>query len=155
VEEDGRSFEIDTKEKTIFDGKYTYHYKVSGNTESYSITIKFPDGATCTSDFNGMIGGGGASYGFEPRPYAKDTTLVSVIKSKDLKKPIKDSIMKWLSVLFCIIAGLFFATKPDVVWEMKFGWNYRNAAPSEDGLVHICIGGIIMIIAGVVMIFVM
>ncbi len=155
VEMDGKSFEIDTLEKTVFDGKYTYDYKVSGNTERYSITIKFPDGATYTSDFNGMITTGTASYSFEPRPYAKDSTLVSVIKSKDLKKPIKDSLIKWFSVLFFIGAGLFFATNPDVVWEMRYGWHFKNAAPSEDGLLHICIGGIILIILGVVMIFVM
>ena len=42
----GIDLQVDTAQKTISDGRNTYHYEFSGDSDSYRATITYPDGST-------------------------------------------------------------------------------------------------------------
>ena len=58
VNVDGKNFEINTENRTIFDGIYVYEYTFSGDSSSYEIDITYPNGSTYYWTQSEMFGHG-------------------------------------------------------------------------------------------------
>ena len=50
--------------------------------------------------------------------------------------------------LVFILFGLFAAIKPEIAWQLREGWKFRNAEPSDLSLAMTRIGGIFAVIIG-------
>ena len=55
--------------------------------------------------------------------------------------------------LFIIIIGLLNLCKPEEMWYMSTGWQFKNAEPSEDAILWCRVGGAIAIIVGIFVLF--
>ncbi|PWW04750.1 hypothetical protein DFQ01_10631 [Paenibacillus cellulosilyticus] len=58
----------------------------------------------------------------------------------------------FVGFLFVII-GILNIAFPKVGWYMQYGWQFKNAEPSDAALVMARIGGVIAIIIGLFLIF--
>lgn len=57
-------------------------------------------------------------------------------------------LFKLIPILFIVI-GVLNVLFPRASWFMKYGWQYKNAEPSQAALVFSRIGGVIAIIVGI------
>jgi hypothetical protein len=59
--------------------------------------------------------------------------------------------MKLLSIvpIIFIIVGALNVIYPRAAWYMKYGWQFKNAEPSDAAIIMIRIGGIIAIVIGI------
>jgi hypothetical protein len=156
---DGETYTVDTENKTILDRGQTYHYEFSGKPNDYNITIYYPDGSwfslTHTEGTDGLgSGAGNQSTNYRPGKYASPFSLsAAVANGAPNYKPL-EHLKKWVTVVGCIGLGLFSMLHADVAWELFHGWK-SGRYPSEDSLVMTCVGGIVLIIAGIIAIFVL
>ena len=151
VEKYGKTFEVNTQEGTIFDGKNTYAFTFSGDSSSYRINITYPNGATYFYGFNGNFGSGGWSDNYDEDLYVGGDTLCDVIAEK---APSPSNPTKVLAIFLLIGIGAFNVASPSTAWYLEYGWRYKNAEPSDMALGLNRFAGIIAIIAGIIMIFV-
>ena len=149
IERDGKIFEINAKDGIIFDGTYTYEYKLSGTSSSYDLDITYPNGAAYSWSQDGTMGCGGWSDDYNEELYVSGSTLRDVIE----RVPKATNPTKFFSVMLLIVLGTFDAIFPKISWLLAYGWRYKNAEPSDIALGLIRVAGIIAIIIGIVMIF--
>ncbi|MCD9022188.1 DUF6199 family natural product biosynthesis protein [Cohnella silvisoli] len=57
-------------------------------------------------------------------------------------------LFKLVPIMFILI-GVLNVLFPRASWFMKYGWQYKNAEPSQAALITARIGGIIAIIIGI------
>ena len=69
------AFTVDTENRTISDGQYTYTYAVRGDTT----TITYPNGAQFYWTQNGYLGAGGWDDHYDPKTYTDGDMLINVI----------------------------------------------------------------------------
>ena len=55
--------------------------------------------------------------------------------------------------LLLIIIGLLNLCKPEEMWYMSIGWQFKNAEPSEDAILWCRVGGAIAIVIGFFVMF--
>jgi hypothetical protein len=157
---DGITCTVDTENKTILDRGQTYHYEFSGKPNDYKITIYYPNGSwfslTHTEGTDGLISSaaGNHSVNYRPGQYASPFSLGEAVANGDPNYNPLEHMKKWVTVVGCIGLGLLGMLRADVAWELFNGWK-SGRYPSEDSLVMTCVGGIVLIIAGVIAIFVM
>ena len=150
----GVSYEVNSIDKTINDGKYTYQYSFSGNKAYYTIRITYPDNFEYTYTHSGQTGTDSWNGNFN-YVYTKPETLCNVILA-DVPKPINAEIFfaKVISFLTFIGIGIFFILFPDVIWKLKWGWRYKNSEPSEAAIKTNQFIGVIAIIASIIILFI-
>lgn len=153
VVKDDKIFEVNYVEKTIFDGTHTYQYTFSGNTDSYSITITYPNGSTYYWNHNGMVGSGSWSDDYNDAIYASGDTLCDVIVVQAPKASKASNPSKVFAAILIIAIGIFNVASPRTAWYLEYGWRYKNAEPSDTALAFNGLSGIIAIIIGIFMLF--
>jgi hypothetical protein len=150
VELDQKTYTVNTQNKTISDGTYTYRYEYSGTKQSYTFTVNYPNRIVYTITGNNGIASIAGSDSLDGTPYPSVGILHSILTDK---KPQHFNPAKWLGVLFAIGCGAFVTANPEVIWYWTNGWKFQNAQPSELALTTTTISGIFMIIGGILMIF--
>lgn len=55
--------------------------------------------------------------------------------------------------LLLIIIGLLNLCKPEEMWYMSTGWQFKDAEPSEDAILWCRVGGVIAIVIGFFVMF--
>ncbi len=151
VEKDGKTFEVDATENTIFDGTYTYAFTFSGNSENYSIHISYPNGASYFWHQSDGTGYGGWSNDYDETMYMAGDTLCEIIMYR-APKPYNPG--KILGGIFLILIGGFCLIAPKAAWFLDTGWRFEYAKPSEAALFAHQVSGVIAIAAGIILFFV-
>ena len=150
VDKEGKTFEVNSEDGTIFDGTHTYEYTFSGDSSSYRINITYPNGSSYYWNHSGYSGHGGWSDDYDESLYVSGDTLCDVIVSK---APDPSNPSKVVAIILLIAIGTFNAAAPGAAWHLEYGWRYKNAEPSDLALGLNRVGGIAAIIVGVLMIF--
>ena len=150
----GTDYLVDPNNGTISDGKYVYQYELSAGSDKYSISITYPDGSTYWRHARNSGGvttyGSGWSDDYDENRYVDGETLCDVLTEKI---PRKMDSEKLLFVLLLLTVGIFNTIWPYGSWYLEYGWRYRDAEPSNLALGLNRFGGIIAIIAAVIMVF--
>jgi hypothetical protein len=58
------------------------------------------------------------------------------------------SLFKLVPLMFLLI-GVLNIVFPRAAWFMKYGWQYKNAEPSQMAIISARIGGIIAVVIGI------
>ena len=148
VSKNGKNFQINRLEKTISEGNYTYHYKLTGTDSSFNVTITYPNGSTYWYNQSGMTGQGGWSDDYAEDAYTSGDILVDVLQEQ---VPASANPGKIIGAISVIALGLLYSVFPNVFWYLRYGWRYKDAEPSDAALILARIGGIIAVVIGIVL----
>ena len=155
VNKNGTDYVVDTDKGTIFDGTHTYQYELSGSSSGYSIKITYPDGSTywwnTHNSGNLVTGGGGWSDDYDEKRYVDGRTLCDVLEEDVPKEKNPKNIFL---ILLLFVVGIFNTVTPHTAWYLEYGWRYKNVEPSDLALGLNRFGGVVALIAAVIMIFV-
>lgn len=154
VERDGVNYTVDTENATVFDGENSYTYKLIGDEEDYELTVVYPDGSSFTYTRSGAGSIWGASEDYDESRYVSGELLCAVITEG---KPQEISVGKILISLILFALGVFHIVCPRVAWLALNGWrfrNRRNVEPSELLLILSRAGGVVYVIAAVILFYV-
>lgn len=146
VERGWRTFQVDTKACMVSDGTHTYTYTFVGDSDSYGITVTYPDGSSYTQSKSGTHITGSASKDYDHNRYVSGDMLCDVI-AEGAAEPSREG-NPLISVLLVGI-GLFFLLAPHTAWYLEWGWRFKNAEPSNLALISNRIVGGIVILGGV------
>ncbi len=152
VEKNGIEFKINSEAKTIYDGTNVYKFNFAGNKSEYEIDITYPDGSTYWSNMNNGSGSGGWSNDYNPEKYIDGDILTNIILN-DAPKALKHSEGEVIAVIILVLLGIFNIAAPQLTWYLHYGWRYQDAEPSDFALTFNRIGGIIIIIIALIMLF--
>ncbi len=142
----GKEYRIDKGQHIIEYDHNIYRYEVNGD----NIKIITPLGNMGSYTYSGIVISGSSSEDDFPT-----WEVATVIGDEVIKKEGNSS--SGLSVIMgviMIVVGLINALVPDVAWQLKEGWKYRNAEPSDMALILIRLGGIGIILFGILALFV-
>ncbi len=141
------NYTVNPEEQTITCGEHIYTYTFSGNTSQCDIEITYPDNSRyyITKDEN--VSYGGSSDDYNPDKYVDGSILCDAILENAPKE-------KGRSNLFLIILlfafGILGTVSPKTIWQLEYGWRFKNAEPSDIALtVNRVVGVVLMIIAAV------
>ena len=143
-------YTVDTDAMTIFDGTNTYQYTQSGN--GREIHIIYPDGSTYWWNISPGGGAGGWSDDYDREKYVDGDVLLSVLEEKTSGKNASDK--NFLLIFILIILALWNIISPYFSWYLSHGWHYKDAEPSEVSLAFTRIGGVIVLIIALIMLFI-
>ena len=149
VTRNGVDYTVDTENKTISDGLYTYLYEVEGTSDRRSTTITYPGGARYYWTQNGGSGSGGWTDDYAPDRYTDGDTLLAVLETN---APKEYSGHPFLGLLL-IALGIWHALDPHSAWYTNSGWRYRDAEPSDLALVVARVSGVVAILFGIIAMF--
>ena len=147
----GTAYTIDDAAGTISDGKYIYRYtlqpKASGG---YSLHITYPNGITWwwTQEENGGYGGFSDSYYDLSPEYPDGFTLRDVLETQI---PRSGGGANPLLAILLLAVGLLNTFAPQTVWQLRYGWHYKDAEPSELSLGVGRAIGIVCLVIGVIL----
>ncbi len=147
----GTQYAVDTVQKTITEGENVYRYKVSGGS-SFGATITYPNGATYSYSQSGTSGISSWSDDYAEDVYTPGNILVDILQED---APKRTDPAKVLAGLILVAVGVFDVIAPRVSWYLGYGWRYKNAEPSDAALVFARIGGAIVIVIGIALLFLM
>lgn len=139
------AFTVDTENRTISDGQYTYTYTVNGD----HTTISYPNGARYYWTQDGMFGSGGWDNNYDPNTYADGDMLIDAI-NETKPETVDGHIFAGLSLA---ALGAFYTFAPHAAWYLSRGWMYKNTEPSDAALIVARISGVILMILGLAFAF--
>ncbi len=149
IDRNGTVFSIDTENRTISDGTHTYHYMLSDNGSSTTVTITYPNGSTFWDKVsNGGSGSSGWSDDYKADAYVSGWTLADVVR-QTIPKPANTG--KIIAGLVLIALGILEIAFPQGLWYLRYGWHFKNAEPSDVALILGRVGGVVVMILGVVL----
>ena len=154
VEKNYLTFEINPEAKTVFDGTDTYSYTISENDSGYRITITYPDGSTYTESKRGSHITGSTSKDYDQYRYLDGATLCSVLSEEiqHTSSPVIH-VSNIFAGILCIGVGVFHICSPYAHWYWTRGRWFKNAEPSDWALKCTQIGGIVFVVLGVLLFF--
>jgi len=146
------SFLDSTKsEGTITAGNdiYSFSYSRDG-----TLTIIYPnDYEYSRIDMNGAIA---SSWPYtetaEELEYIRGESLVRAVFSADTNTTNTKTVPLIISLLI-IVSGVWFVCSPKSVWWLSKGWWYKNAEPSDLGLIAYRLGGCALTFIGIISFF--
>jgi major membrane immunogen (membrane-anchored lipoprotein) len=141
------TYSIDTVNKTILHEGQTYRYDISGA----EITITYPDNSQYWWTKLNDGGYGGWSDNYDENKYVAGDILVKVLTGEI---PTNKSEKNYLAVIILLALGIWSAVSPRSSWYLSHGWKYKNAEPSDIAITITRIGGILLILISVILIFV-
>jgi len=158
VEKDGVEYLVDTKSCTISDGAEAYPYSINGDASAYCIQITFPDDFEVvwqgSKNAQGTASGFGSWSGTYNADYYKKAEQMSSILSIQIHAPSSGEKGQtyWLAALLLLAVGIFHITAPRAAWQLRYGWRYKDAEPTEIAL-RVNVGlGMAAALAGLVLV---
>ncbi len=144
---------VDTAKQTIYDGQYTYQYKVVGN----EITITYPNGSFFTKEFgSGFVVGGGEvdSYEFVSPQYDLFEAVERIYNPEEPKEEPEEDTGHRAGVifggLFLAAFGLFLILLPEVACYIRTSIWVRDAEPTEFAIKYTRICGVLCVLISVI-----
>jgi len=127
-------------------------FGVSGSADHTKFEVTYPDGSHYSRTEFGNSWAGGMSEDYDPPSYAKGDVLWEVLGTKS--SSAKESRVGPIFLgLLLIGLGAIDVVKPQFGWYLSHGWRYKNAEPSELALFLGRLGGIIVVLLGLGMMF--
>ena len=142
-----RDYSVDVEAHTITDastGK-VYTYSLSAD----SLSISYPDGKYWSVHYsdNGFgSGSGNVDFTTSPSP----DTLEKVLEEADVRR--HSSGGKVLGFILLLLLGIISLTAPEAMWQLEWGWRFKDSEPSTLALVFERIVGGIAVLAAVFLI---
>lgn len=143
----GTDYTFDTDSGTITDGVNTYNYFFTGTEDDFSFEIQYPDGSSFWFKQSGASGYGGWSEDYDPDKYADGQRLLDVIL---LNAPKPADFGQLLPFIILLIAGICNTAAPYYMWQLGYGWRFKDAQPSDIALWVTRAGGILAIAVSVI-----
>lgn len=146
IDHNGKTFEVNTIDGTINDGKYTYQYEFTGNKKNYKLSIIYPDGVR----YECSKSGGPIVY------WSTENVNVKYSSGENLRDVIVSIAPKAVEVggiitgILLTAFGILFLVFPEKIIYLHSGWLFKNAEPTELALFLNKIAGIIIIGIGVI-----
>lgn len=158
VERDGVEYVVDTGRQTISDGTYTYQYSFSGDSSQYQVNITYPDGSAYF--WRESSSGGAGGWSADPdldlwdasRDKYADSDVLRDILVRRAPRGASD-LAKVLLAVFIMVIGAVGIFSPSTTWYLSYGWRYKNAEPSDAALLFGRVGGVLVVIAGILVLF--
>lgn len=154
----GKVCTIDTENQTITCGDEVCQYSISGSSSRIQVEITYPDGATYFStvskggSVNSTASGWSDNYREENYAVSGGDLVDALLDGRPGES--RSGGGAWFLGLWVIALGVWNVAAPRSAWYIAYGWRYKNAEPSESALFFERVGGIIAIIAGVILFFV-
>lgn len=128
-----------TSNELIFQDE-VYKYNLIGYEENYKLDIQYPDGGirTETKSTNSILGVGSHTR------YDTEFITAAILAVKLSPSPIMI-----ISVIFIVLLGLGLLLYPNVLFELKYGWKFKNLEPSSEYLFFERVIGIVFILIGI------
>lgn len=125
---------------------------VTGSGDSLDFKVTYPDGSTYWWKEDGVMGYGGWSDDYDPPYYAEGDVLWKVL---DMESPAERQSRGGAIFLGLLVigAGLIDVIWPRTGWYLSHGWRYKNAEPSEAALLLGRLGGIVVVLLGLGIMF--
>ncbi len=147
----GVTFTVDTEAHTVSDGRYQYSYKSADR----EVTITYPNGATYWASF-GTVGASGGSKEYDDSilntDYEVGEHLVEVVKcAEGMNRPHSGKNV-FIGIVL-IVFGALYACFPGFLWKIRYGIWMRNVEATQFALIFARVCGVIIMIAGIVMLF--
>jgi len=144
--DDGTELTIDRSAGTVSDGRYTYRYALSGNTEKYTAVITYPNGAAYNETVNGGVKtdywtGDEAEAGYLGGEMLVSSVIRQLPQPKNMKMILAGALM--------LVIGLLPALFPRLAWKISNSTLAKNTEPTEEDLKKGRIMGICMSAAGI------
>lgn len=154
VEYNGKTYTVRPRECTISDGKYTYNYVQTGNSQKSTTTIFYPNGTSYQMMSEGIVTTSYGNSSFQRGDYADPSALRSVLATEPPARfDFNINFYKWFLVLVSGGLGVSLLKDPQRAWEMEYGWRYKNAEPTEKALNRNRVMGVIGIVTAVIALF--
>lgn len=147
----GITFNVDPVLGTITDDKYTYSYKFSGNDENGTAEIIYPDGSKYYFTKDGIAGYGGWSDDYSDTVYTDGSILCEILFDNAESK--KGNVNPF-SIIVLLICGALMAAYPRKIWQLEYGWRFKNAEPSDTVLAVNRILGVVLICVAIILVFI-
>jgi len=152
----GKVCTIDTENKTITCEGQVCGYSISGGSSRTRVEITYPDGATYFSTVNkggnmtSTASGWSESYEKGSRVLPGGDLVDALLEGR----PRERSGGSWLIGLLAVGLGVWNVASPRTAWYLAYGWRYKDAEPSDAALFFERVGGMIAVIAGIILFFV-
>ena len=153
VDRSGNIWIIDHEAKTITCNGTECIFGVSDAGSEYpGITVYYPDGAVYYSSKSSS----GWSNDYDETKHIPGDTIVNMIRPYYTGEPSK---IPWPNVIMCVLClgmGFVNCCFPEFAWRwshMFKAWQYESVEPSDAGLVVTRIGGIIIMLLGIILLF--
>ena len=148
----GTTYTIDSANKTISDGEYTYSFTTRPyGSGGYEINITYPNGSTYWWQSSGNFAHGGWSDDYDDTKYARGDDLCEILGGG--MSASQSGSDKNVGVIFILLLiGVFNTAAPRTAWYLGYGWRFKDAEPSEAALFLNRAGGILALVIAVFMI---
>ena len=143
----GNEYTIDREQGTISDGENTYEYTYEGDSEVFTITIRYPNGGSYRYSQSNGFGTGSGNAKYSENFYVAGDLLADILQDN---LPKRGSARNILAALVLIGGGIFLFACPEVAWYWESGWRYKDAEPSDVALTVTRISGVVAVIIGIV-----
>lgn len=150
IEYKGNLYTVNMEDGTITSGGQVYHYEQSPG----SGTFTYPDGSTCwwSQRDDGELWGCSDDYDPEAGGYVDGYTLLDVLEEAEPPGAPEVNGGQLLAGVFFLAIGAFNAASPTRVWELLYGWRFKNAEPSDAVLAVYRIAGIAACVIGALLV---
>ena len=150
------TFEINRTDRTIARGDEVCRYRVEDDGNKTTYTILYDDGAEYYMIWEEYLGYGGWNQQYTDNHHSSGGDFVEVLKANQPKLQLEGIRLSdhFLWGLLVIVIGVITVCAPYGAWYLEHGLYYKDAEPSEIALNLIRMGGVLMIVGGVVMLFV-
>lgn len=152
------TFTVDTEQGTITHGNDVYKIRYSQSGAFLTTDIIYPNGAQFYWTDTGSTG---HSSNYDPERYVNGERLQHMLENAGITAEsatgTSSSRQKKGSPLLgavCIILGAVMFFFPDLFWQLKYGWAYKNAEPSQLALGAGMVSGVVIAVLGVVLFFI-
>ena len=158
VEYDDMTFTVDTEQGTITHGSDVYELSYSRVGSVVTTYITYPNDAEFYWTDTGYTRHSG---NYDPERYVNGERLQHMLENAGITaenaSDVQTSREKKGSPLLgavCIILGAVMFFFPDLFWQLKYGWAYKNAEPSRLALGAGMVSGVVIAVLGVVLFFI-
>ena len=136
-------YTVDTEAQTITKGEDVIRYSFGGNGK---VTFTYPDNTTTSWSQNGT---GTSSLFFDTDRWPSAWELMDVLDRDDLPERKTGNPLGLLLIPLGILQAVF----PQAFWFVNHGWKYKDAEPSELALGLGRVGGAVIALIGLIMLF--
>ena len=136
-------YTVDTEAQTITKGADVIRYSFGGNGK---VTFTYPDNTTTSWSQNGT---GTSSLFFDTDRWPSAWELMDVLDRDDLPERRTGNPLGLLLIPLGILQAVF----PQAFWFVNHGWKYKDAEPSELALGLGRVGGAVIALIGLIMLF--
>ena len=129
------------------DRKDIYRYEYDGG----NITITYPNGAVWIEAPTSTGAAISWDDNYDPQRYIEGDVFAMYLNRAYMSPQIREGIVGiGFACLIMAAVGVVMFVVPEELIEMKYGWRFKNAEPTEFAVWEVRIGGIVVVIVAVV-----